>query len=53
MMKRNDEIRRGDGEMVNHERSENKENDEGESSGGEEEEYSEDEAEPEAVKAGE
>ncbi|XP_044266615.1 protein abrupt isoform X1 [Tribolium madens] len=53
MMKRNDEIRRGDAEMVNHEREREKENDEGESSGGEEEDYSEDEAEPEAVKAGE
>ncbi|XP_008194391.1 protein abrupt isoform X2 [Tribolium castaneum] len=53
MLKRNDEIRRGDAEMVNHDREREKENDEGESSGGEEEDYSEEEAEPEAVKAGE
>lgn len=53
IMKRSDEIRRGDAEMVNHEREREKENEEGESSGGEEEDYSEEEAEPEAVKAGE
>ncbi|XP_063903496.1 protein abrupt-like isoform X1 [Zophobas morio] len=53
MLKRSDEIRRGDAEMVNHEREREKENEEAESSGGEEEDYSEDEAEPEAVKAGE
>lgn len=50
MMKRSEEIRRGDSEMVNHERD--KANEEAESSGGEEEEYSEDEVEPDAVKAG-
>lgn len=53
MKQRNDEIRRGDAEMVNHDRDRDKENDDAESSAGEEEDYSEDEAEPEAVKAGE
>ncbi|CAH0557638.1 unnamed protein product [Brassicogethes aeneus] len=52
LIKRNDEIRRGEAEMVNHDRDP-KENDEGESSAGEEDEYSEDEMEPETAKAGE
>lgn len=51
IMKRSDEIRRGDAEMVNHEHNRGKENDNGDSSGGEEDDYSEDDAEPEAVKA--
>lgn len=52
MMKRNDEIRRGEAEVVNHERHiEHKGNEEPESSAGEED-YSDDEIEPEAVKAG-
>ncbi|XP_049821815.1 protein abrupt isoform X2 [Aethina tumida] len=51
MMKRNEDIRRGEAEMVNHDRD--KEHEEAESSAGEEEEYSEDEIEPETVKAGE
>lgn len=51
MMKRSEEIRRGDADMVNHERD--KGNDDAESSAGEDDEYSEDEVEPEAVKAGE
>lgn len=53
MMKRSsEEIRRGgEADAMNHERD--KVADEGESSGGEEEEYSEEEMEPEAVKAGE
>lgn len=50
IMKRSDEIRRGENDIVNHDRE--KEHEEGETSGGEEEEYSEDEAEPETVKAG-
>lgn len=51
MMKRSEEIRRGESDMVNHER--NKTNDDAESSAGEDDDYSEDEVEPEAVKAGE
>ncbi|XP_074028739.1 BTB/POZ-zinc finger protein abrupt [Leptinotarsa decemlineata] len=53
MMKRNDEIRRGEAEMVNHDRIiQNKSHEEAESSAGEEDDYSEDEIEPETVKAG-
>lgn len=53
MMKRNEEIRRSsDVEMVNSEREGDKGgNEEAESSGGEDEEYSDEEVEPEAVKA--
>lgn len=51
MMKRSEEIRRGEADMVNHERD--KMNEEAESSAGEEDEYSDDEVEPEAAKAGE
>lgn len=53
MMKRNDEIRRGEAEMVNHDRGEKDHEQEAESSAGEEDEYSEEEIEPETVKAGE
>lgn len=49
MMKRSEEIRRGEGEVL-HEKD--KEHEEGESSGGEDDEYSDDETEPEAVKVG-
>ncbi|XP_018561076.1 protein abrupt-like isoform X2 [Anoplophora glabripennis] len=53
MMKRSDEIRRGEAEMVNHERhSQDKDHDEAETSADEEQDYSEDELEPEPVKAG-
>lgn len=52
MMKRSEEIRRSDAEMVNSEREVEKgNNEEAESSGGEDEEYSDEEVEPEAVKA--
>lgn len=51
MMKRTDEIRRNEAELIHDDRDRDKE--EGESSGGEEEEYSDDEAEPEGVKVGE
>ncbi|KRT83857.1 hypothetical protein AMK59_4054 [Oryctes borbonicus] len=51
MMKRNDEIRRNEAELIHDDRDRDKE--EGESSGGEEEEYSDEEAEPETVKVGE
>lgn len=51
MMKRNEEIRRTDAEVVNSEREGEKANEEGETSGGEDEEYSDEEVEPEAVKA--
>ncbi|CAH1118443.1 unnamed protein product [Phaedon cochleariae] len=50
MMKRNDEIRRGEAEMVN---SHEKRDEDLDSSAGEEEDFSEDEMEPEAAKAGE
>lgn len=50
IMKRTEEIRRSDGDdVVNHERE--RDNDELESSGGEEDEYSEEEPEQEVVKA--
>lgn len=52
MMKRNDEIRRGEAEMVNHDREKDHDQ-EAESSAGEEDEFSEEEIEPETVKAGE
>lgn len=52
MMKRSEEIRRGDSDMVNHERDRDKVNEDVESSAGEEDDYSEDEVEHEAVKAG-
>ncbi|KAF7271290.1 BTB/POZ-zinc finger protein abrupt isoform X2 [Rhynchophorus ferrugineus] len=51
MIKRNDEIRRSDGDVLN-DRAD-KENDEAESSGGEEDDYSDEDVEPEGVKAGE
>lgn len=51
MMKRNEEIRRNEAEVVNSEREGEKGNDEAESSGGEEDEYSDEEVEPETVKA--
>lgn len=53
VMKRSEEIRRSDEDMVNNERDTDKDKDDGGSSGGEEDDYSEDEAEPESVKAGE
>ncbi|CAG9858787.1 unnamed protein product [Phyllotreta striolata] len=53
MMKRNDEIRRGEAEMVNHDRNnQEKHPDDGDTSGGEEDDYSEEEMERESVKAG-
>ncbi|KAG5878843.1 hypothetical protein JTB14_018983 [Gonioctena quinquepunctata] len=53
MMKRNDEIRRGEADMVHLERNvQDKSHEEGDSSGGEEDDYSEDEMEAEGVKAG-
>lgn len=54
MIKRNDEFRRSETEIVNHERlnQQDKPQDEAESSAGEEDDYSEDEIEPEGVKAG-
>ncbi|KAK9704251.1 BTB/POZ domain [Popillia japonica] len=51
IMKRTDEIRRNEAELIHDDRDRDKE--EGESSGGEEEEYSDEEAEPEGVKVGE
>ncbi|GJQ86472.1 putative metal ion binding protein [Trypoxylus dichotomus] len=51
MMKRNDEIRRNEAELIHDDRDRDKE--EGESTGGEEEEYSDEEPEPEGVKVGE
>ena len=50
IMKHSDEIRRGDPDMLHDDRDIGK--DDGDSSGGEDEEYSEDEAEPEGVKVG-
>lgn len=54
MMKRSDDIRRGEAEMViNHDRNnQDKHHEEGDSSGGEEDDYSEEELERESVKAG-
>ncbi|XP_072390249.1 protein abrupt [Diabrotica undecimpunctata] len=53
MMKRNDEIRRGESDMVNHDRNnQDKHHDDADTSGGEEDEYSEEELERESVKAG-
>lgn len=53
IMNRSDEIRRGEADIVNHERmNQDKPHEEGESSGGEDEDYSDDEVEPEPVKAG-
>ncbi|XP_030754323.1 protein abrupt-like isoform X2 [Sitophilus oryzae] len=51
MIKRNDEIRRNDGELIMNDRNE-KDHEEGDSSGGEEDDYSDEEMEPEGVKAG-
>lgn len=51
LMKRGaDEIRRGDAEMVSNDKD--KEQDEGDSSGADEDDYSDEDAEPEAVKVG-
>ncbi|KAJ8952246.1 hypothetical protein NQ318_007405 [Aromia moschata] len=53
MMKRSDEIRRGEADMVNHDRhNPDKDHEEGDSSGDEDQDYSDDEMEPESVKAG-
>lgn len=52
LMKRSEEIRRGEAEIINDKDRGDKEQEEGETSGGEEEEFSDEEAEPEAVKVG-
>lgn len=49
--KRSDEIRRGDEDMMHNDHMTDKDKDDG-SSAGEEDEYSDDEPEPEALKAG-
>lgn len=53
MIKRNDEIRRSDGDMMINDRGNDRDNEEAESSGGEDDDYSDEEVEPEGVKAGE
>ncbi|KAJ8983799.1 hypothetical protein NQ317_008117 [Molorchus minor] len=53
MMKRNDEIRRCESDVVNHDRhNQDKEHEEADTSGDEDQDYSEDDIEPETVKAG-
>lgn len=51
MIKRSDDIRRGDSEMMMNDRGE-RENEEADSSGAEDDDYSDEEVEPESVKAG-
>lgn len=52
--KRSDEIRRGDHDSImNNDHAADKDKDDGSSAGEEEDEYSDDEAEPESLKAGE
>ncbi|KAK5646400.1 hypothetical protein RI129_004864 [Pyrocoelia pectoralis] len=52
IMKRSDEIRRNDDDVINNEHDMDKDKEDAGSSGGEEDEYSEDDVEPESVKAG-